>query len=35
MAGDQYAAEAIRINAFNYLVKPVSITDLQHAVARL
>lgn len=30
-----YAVDAIRISAFDYLVKPVSITELQNAVARL
>ena len=30
-----YAVEAIRISAFDYLVKPVSIDELQNAVARL
>jgi two-component system LytT family response regulator len=34
-AYNHYAVEAIRISAFDYLVKPVSITDLQNAVARL
>lgn len=30
-----YAVDAIRISAFDYLVKPVSIAELQNAVARL
>jgi two-component system LytT family response regulator len=30
-----YAIDAIRINAFDYLLKPVSIADLQNAVSRL
>ncbi|MBP7238932.1 MAG: response regulator transcription factor [Saprospiraceae bacterium] len=30
-----YAVDAIRISAFDYLVKPVSIGELQNAVARL
>jgi two-component system LytT family response regulator len=34
-AYNHYAVEAIRISAFDYLVKPVSITDLQQAVSRL
>jgi two-component system LytT family response regulator len=34
-AYNHYAVEAIRMSAFDYLVKPVSITDLQNAVARL
>lgn len=34
-AYNHYAVEAIRISAFDYLIKPVSITDLQNAVARL
>lgn len=34
-AYNHYAVDAIRISAFDYLVKPVSIDDLQHAVARL
>jgi two-component system LytT family response regulator len=34
-AYNHYAVEAIRISAFDYLVKPVSIADLQNAVARL
>lgn len=34
-AYNHYAVEAIRISAFDYLVKPVSITDLQNAVNRL
>jgi len=34
-AYNHYAVEAIRISAFDYLVKPVSITELQNAVARL
>jgi two-component system LytT family response regulator len=34
-AYNHYAVDAIRISAFDYLVKPVSITDLQNAVARL
>ena len=31
----QYAIDAVRISAFDYLVKPVSISDLQNAVNRL
>jgi two-component system, LytTR family, response regulator len=34
-AYNQYAIDAIRISAFDYLVKPVSITELQEAVNRL
>ena len=34
-AYNQYAIDAIRISAFDYLVKPVSIKDLQNAVNRL
>lgn len=34
-AYNHYAVEAIRISAFDYLVKPVSIAELQNAVARL
>ncbi|HVV04424.1 MAG TPA: LytTR family DNA-binding domain-containing protein [Puia sp.] len=34
-AYNNYAIEAIRISAFDYLVKPVSIEDLQHCVGRL
>ena len=34
-AYNQYAIDAVRISAFDYLVKPVSITDLQNAVTRL
>lgn len=34
-AYNHYAVDAIRISAFDYLVKPVSIADLQNAVARL
>lgn len=34
-AYDHYAVDAIRISAFDYLTKPVSIAELQHAVARL
>src|SRR5579863_10048978 len=34
-AYNQYAIDAVRISAFDYLVKPVSITDLQNAVGRL
>ncbi len=34
-AYNHYAVEAIRMSAFDYLVKPVSITDLQNAVSRL
>jgi two-component system LytT family response regulator len=34
-AYNQYAIDAIRISAFDYLVKPVSITELQNAVNRL
>lgn len=34
-AYNQYSIEAIRISAFDYLVKPISIKDLQNAVGRL
>lgn len=34
-AFNQYAIDAVRISAFDYLVKPVAITDLQNAVNRL
>src|SRR5580704_16463176 len=34
-AYNQYAIDAVRISAFDYLVKPVSIRDLQNAVNRL
>ncbi|HEY6063509.1 MAG TPA: LytTR family DNA-binding domain-containing protein [Chitinophagaceae bacterium] len=34
-AYNHYAVDAIRISAFDYLVKPVSITELQNAIARL
>jgi len=34
-AYNHYAVQAIRISAFDYLVKPVSIAELQNAVARL
>jgi two-component system LytT family response regulator len=34
-AYNQYAIDAIRISAFDYLVKPVAIKDLQNAVNRL
>jgi two-component system LytT family response regulator len=34
-AYNHYAVDAIRISAFDYLVKPVSITELQNAVVRL
>jgi two-component system LytT family response regulator len=34
-AYNQYAIDAIRISAFDYLVKPVAIRDLQNAVNRL
>lgn len=34
-AYNHYAVDAIRISAFDYLVKPVSIADLQNAVTRL
>ena len=34
-AYNHYAVDAIRISAFDYLVKPVSIPDLQNAIARL
>jgi two-component system, LytTR family, response regulator len=34
-AYNHYAIEAMRISAFDYLVKPVAITELQHAVNRL
>jgi two-component system LytT family response regulator len=34
-AYNHYAIDAIRISAFDYLVKPVSVEDLQNAVKRL
>jgi two-component system LytT family response regulator len=34
-AYNHFAIEAMRISAFDYLVKPVSISDLQNAVTRL
>ncbi len=34
-AYNHYAVDAIRISAFDYLVKPVSITELQNAITRL
>ncbi len=34
-AYNHYAVDAIRMSAFDYLVKPVSITELQNAIARL
>jgi two-component system LytT family response regulator len=34
-AYNHYAVDAIRISAFDYLVKPVSVKDLQHCVDRL
>jgi len=34
-AYNHYAVEAIRISAFDYLVKPVSVKDLQSCVSRL
>lgn len=34
-AYNQFAIEAMRISAFDYLVKPVSIDDLQNAINRL
>jgi two-component system LytT family response regulator len=34
-AYNHYAIDAVRISAFDYLVKPVSIADLQSAVSRL
>ena len=34
-AYNHFAIEAMRISAFDYLVKPVSIGDLQNAIARL
>jgi two-component system LytT family response regulator len=34
-AYNHFAIDAMRISAFDYLVKPVSIADLQNAVARL
>jgi two-component system LytT family response regulator len=33
-AYDRYSIDAIRISAFDYLVKPIGIEDLQHAVER-
>jgi two-component system, LytTR family, response regulator len=34
-AYNHYSIDAIRISAFDYLVKPIGIEDLQHAVERL
>lgn len=34
-AYNHYAIDAIRISAFDYLVKPISVEDLQNAVTRL
>jgi len=34
-AYNHFAIEAMRISAFDYLVKPVSIADLQNAISRL
>ncbi len=34
-AYDHYAIDAIRISAFDYLMKPIAIADLQQAVQRL
>jgi two-component system LytT family response regulator len=34
-AYNHYAVDAIRINAFDYLTKPIGISDLQNAVIRL
>ena len=34
-AYDHYAVDAIRISAFDYLTKPIGITDMQNAVNRL
>ncbi len=34
-AYNHYAVDAIRISAFDYLVKPVSVKDLQHCADRL
>jgi len=34
-AYNHYAIDAIRISAFDYLMKPISVEDLQNAVARL
>ena len=34
-AYDHYAIEAVRISAFDYLVKPIAVKDLQNTVARL
>ena len=34
-AYDHYAIDAIRISAFDYLMKPIAIADLQNAVQRL
>lgn len=34
-AYNHYAVDAIRISAFDYLMKPIAIKDLQHAVERL
>lgn len=34
-AYDHYAIEAVRISAFDYLVKPISVSELQNTVSRL
>jgi two-component system LytT family response regulator len=34
-AYNHYAIEAVRISAFDYLLKPISVSDLQNTVARL
>ena len=34
-AYNHYAVDAIRISAFDYLMKPISVEDLQNAVSRL
>lgn len=34
-AYNHYAIDAIRISAFDYLMKPISVEDLQNAVTRL
>ena len=34
-AYDEYAIKALRLNAVDYLLKPISITELKNAVARL
>jgi two-component system LytT family response regulator len=34
-AYNHYAIDAVRISAFDYLVKPISVNDLQNTVARL